>query len=39
MVDVTDALRVGTNTLAVRVLDRMLAGGIWRSVRLVCARR
>lgn len=36
-VDVTDALREGENVVAVRVLDRVLAGGIWRPVELLAA--
>lgn len=36
-IDVTKTIHPGTNLLAVRVLDRVLAGGIWKPVELVAA--
>ncbi|HIE51112.1 MAG TPA: hypothetical protein EYP85_05080, partial [Armatimonadetes bacterium] len=38
-IEVTDALRPGReNLLAVRVLDRVAYGGIWKSVKLIAAK-
>lgn len=34
-VEVTPAMREGPNVVAVRVLDRILAGGIWKPVEFV----
>jgi hypothetical protein len=36
-IDVTKAIQPGANVLAVRVLDRVLGGGIWKPVELLGA--
>ena len=37
-IDVTNAVRTGRNHVAVRVLDRVLAGGIWQTVWLAAEK-